>query len=352
MSLEIRSILTKLNPEMPKKRVSMRDIAEVAQVDPSTVSLALRNDPRITPATIDKVKKVAQKLGYRRDPILSSLAANRWHSPRGYTGNQIVWLTPDRDGQEIRLQTHALQKRSQELGYSLSRYRLEEGVNIQRLTRLLYNRNVRGLIVSPPYQKDFFDSFDWEPYCSVAMGMAHGTYYPPTHLVMNNITLKSLQALEKVKQLSIKRIGIVLGWTAGNIFDVMRNGPFAHEQISPTSTHKLSVITLDKKNKGALRDWLKKFKPEVIIGSNDYILAELQKAGTKIPKYIPFCSLSKDRPDNDIAGLYLDKNLLAEKAVELLDSLIHQHQYGLPKNKLVTMVETEWMDGKTLPSEE
>jgi LacI family transcriptional regulator len=42
-------------------------------VSHATVSLALRNDPRISPATKRKVFAAARRLGYRPDPHLAEL---------------------------------------------------------------------------------------------------------------------------------------------------------------------------------------------------------------------------------------------------------------------------------------
>ena len=47
----------------------MRDVARLAgDVHPSTVSLALRNSPNISPAVRAKIHAIAKKIGYRRDP--------------------------------------------------------------------------------------------------------------------------------------------------------------------------------------------------------------------------------------------------------------------------------------------
>ncbi|MGI6786100.1 MAG: LacI family DNA-binding transcriptional regulator [Gleimia sp.] len=49
------------------RKVTMRDVAEKAGVSISTVSLALRNDERITPETRQDIHTLARKMGYQRD---------------------------------------------------------------------------------------------------------------------------------------------------------------------------------------------------------------------------------------------------------------------------------------------
>ena len=57
--------------------VSIKDIAEKAGVSASTVSRALRGDPRISPETIRTVQSLAQKLGYTPSQVARSLVLRR-----------------------------------------------------------------------------------------------------------------------------------------------------------------------------------------------------------------------------------------------------------------------------------
>jgi LacI family transcriptional regulator len=55
---------------MAKNSVStIVDIAQALGVSPSTVSRALKDHPYISQVTKDKVKKMAVKLGYRRNTL-------------------------------------------------------------------------------------------------------------------------------------------------------------------------------------------------------------------------------------------------------------------------------------------
>lgn len=46
------------------KKVTIREVAKLASTSVSTVSLALRNSPKVTPETRNRIKKAAKKLGY------------------------------------------------------------------------------------------------------------------------------------------------------------------------------------------------------------------------------------------------------------------------------------------------
>jgi LacI family transcriptional regulator len=69
------------------ERVGLRDIAGTLNIDVSTVSRALRRDPRVKPETIEAVRHAAQTLGYRPNVAARALKG-------GPTGRVAVLLSP------------------------------------------------------------------------------------------------------------------------------------------------------------------------------------------------------------------------------------------------------------------
>ena len=51
-------------PLWPRKRTTIKDIAKAAEVDPSTVTRALQDSPRVRPATRERIQSLAAELGY------------------------------------------------------------------------------------------------------------------------------------------------------------------------------------------------------------------------------------------------------------------------------------------------
>ena len=86
---------TQVNNTNPGGSVTQRQIAEHLGLHRSTVTLALRDDPRLRPETIARIKEVAAKLGY--DPAYHELARRLSLRHRGIEDlNQVLALViPD-----------------------------------------------------------------------------------------------------------------------------------------------------------------------------------------------------------------------------------------------------------------
>ncbi|MEO1204668.1 MAG: LacI family DNA-binding transcriptional regulator, partial [Pseudomonadota bacterium] len=52
------------NSSWQTRRVTIKDIARAADVDPSTVTRALQDSPRVKPATREKIAALAHEMGY------------------------------------------------------------------------------------------------------------------------------------------------------------------------------------------------------------------------------------------------------------------------------------------------
>src|SRR3954469_21892860 len=63
------------HPQQPEKirRVTIKDVAKIAGVHFTTVSLALRNHPSIPPSTRERVQQAALRIGYSPDPVFAAL---------------------------------------------------------------------------------------------------------------------------------------------------------------------------------------------------------------------------------------------------------------------------------------
>src|SRR5690606_21270407 len=139
---------------MMENSPSMAAIAKRAGVAKSTVSMALRNDPRITVAQRKRIQNVAQKMGYQTNALVAQLMAelrkSRKQKPRAPLDVINIWHTPVESNLEISNTKSWLvgfEERATQLGYSIDRFWINEpGVKPARLAGILEARNVQGVI--------------------------------------------------------------------------------------------------------------------------------------------------------------------------------------------------------------
>src|SRR5437016_2694841 len=81
---------------MSLKRITMVEVARVAKVHQTTVSLALRNDPRLPRETRQRIRKLAEDMGYRPDPMLSALNFYRSSKDTAKTQPAIAFIMRSR----------------------------------------------------------------------------------------------------------------------------------------------------------------------------------------------------------------------------------------------------------------
>lgn len=134
---------------------TIRDVARAAGVGASTVSLALRNDPRLRPATRDHVRKVASEIGYLPNATLSSLMAQVRVGKNSPFQATLGFLNAAEDPailREIptfREWARGAAERARELGYSVDQFWLHDAsCSATRLVEILQARGIRGLIVA------------------------------------------------------------------------------------------------------------------------------------------------------------------------------------------------------------
>lgn len=132
-----------------KQRVGQRDIARECGVDVSTVSLALSGHPRIPEATQARVRAVAERLGYRPDPALASIAASRWQGRRSVAGTMLAFLVDDRKNPEpeLKLYEAGIRRQAELLGYGVTCFSWRDFRGVEGFWRVVRSRGIRGVVV-------------------------------------------------------------------------------------------------------------------------------------------------------------------------------------------------------------
>jgi DNA-binding LacI/PurR family transcriptional regulator len=129
------------------------DIAEALQLSPSTISRALNNGTYVKPETKKRVLEMAEKLGYRRNLMASSLRSNKTHT--------IGLIIPSISMSFHSEVTTTIQNQLYQHGYNLIICQSNDSLPIEKdLANIMFSYRVDALIVACTLQTEDFSHFD------------------------------------------------------------------------------------------------------------------------------------------------------------------------------------------------
>lgn len=350
----------------------MRDVAKAAGVCKTTVAAALTTRTSISPATRKRVLEAAKKLGYKPDPLLSSLARNRWKTIQTKATYAMAFIVSSSLQLRDSLWDLAFQearKEADKLGYALERYNVQDYDSAEHLGRILHARGVRGLLISYLFRLPPQPDFDWNMFSAISLG--EGPYTPPIHRVNVAYFQDSLSAWKKTIDAGYRKIGGVLQIHEPVLGDdSQRMGALANaQQLYLQPSERIPPFfygTTDLENPMPIKElsgkyeewftqfsqWFEKYQPEAIIASNPLAAWWVQRLGKQIPNDVAFVTLEKGRNDartDKFAGFFSAKQEFSKIAIPVLDMLVQTNQTGLPENIQCICYFEKWQSGASLP---
>jgi len=331
----------------------MKTIAAEAKVSVMTVSLALRNFPRISAETRKMVMDIAAKQGYRPNPMVANLMTHiRSSRPIPYQAN-LAYLTafdaPNswKKHPVAELAYEGICHRAQDLGFLIDTFWLNEPrLNCQRLSQMLKSRNIHGVIVAPLPKAASLDHLDWSQWSSVALGysMLSPRINVVTHHQFHGISL----ILRKLEEKGYTRIGLVIEQEVDDKVDRTFSSCMAGHQLRIPERDRVPPYfqSLDPKTLGA---WLKRYKPQVVIG-HDGLVHNLDILGLSSPRDISVALLAAPLERSPhLSGLNQNWSMVGAAAVDTVVAQIYRNEPGIPKLPQTVMLEGSWFEGTSTP---
>jgi DNA-binding LacI/PurR family transcriptional regulator len=341
---------------MPGKP-TLQDVAAAAGVHRTTVSLALRDHPRIPAETRERVKAASARLGYQVNPLVAALMqARRAGRPVKHVSLAYVTNYPTRYGWKPVHHDRpdffpGAVARARELGYKLEDFWLAEpGMTSARFCDILATRGIHGLIIGrlPPGQSSL--ELDWSRFSCVSLGMTLRS--PVLHHVTENHFDTVWQAMQRCLDRGYRRVGFVFSEAndSPRVGDRWL-GAFLRQQLSFPARDRVPPCPAVPANPVAFAQWFRRTRPDALIATHARpVMAWLRKLGVSVPRDVGIIDL-EDHPQLDSAGMRYDPGRIGALAVEMLVGLLHRNETGVPAaNQHEVLLTGEWSDGRTLPS--
>ncbi|WP_404424303.1 LacI family DNA-binding transcriptional regulator [Nibricoccus sp. IMCC34717] len=339
-------------------RVSLRDLARRAGVHVSTVSLALRGHPKISEATRQRIRALAEKLGYVRDPSLDALIAYRNEKLRPEFRDVFAYVTSWGDTLEAaphhRLFIAGARERARLLGYRLDFFSLREpGMSAARLSNLLKARGIRGLIISTFQDPEDRLELEWSEFSAVRVELQ--PRWPPLHSICVDHASVVREAVRRVVEFGYKRPGFVLAENWNAAVDGHWLMGYQWAQLSCVQPeHRIPAFEYYGLHHGTRRryrfkGWFEAHRPDVLLGPSAPVFERLADLGLEVPRDVAFADCFLEEPRAGIAGVVHPLAEVGALAVDTLAGLLLQNVRGIPPQQVSTSVVGRWVDGASCP---
>ena len=327
------------------------------------VSLALRNHASVSKKRRTEIRAVAKRLKYSPDPALSALAAYRQaHYPKP-TATPIAWISNysthnfwNQPGSFVEQYFQGATQRAKEIGYHLEHFWLAEpGMTPQRLSKILYSRGISGILLTPQRSSFAHLNMDWDKFCAVTFGYTLAR--PRLHITTTNHYRSMGMVVRKLRSLGYRRIGLMLYSIhdkriihfpyAAYLMEMLRVPAELHipaffegENFQNTEEEKLK--------------WYRTYRPEVVISSNGTALdGVILREGLRCPEDIGLVSLGTsdqraNKSDRILSGTDENFQAVGVAAIDLLVTLMHRNERGVPTTPRTVLIDSKWVQGTTV----
>lgn len=373
------------------KSISLREVARLAGVSPATVSLAMKESPRLAQATKERIREIAKEQGYRPNPRLSRILTETVTSRYDKRGGLIYLIITRYTRQSWNPKNPwflAMSNRCHELGYTLEPFWIfEPGLTPARANKIMYSRGVDGLIIHPPaYSLRSGESLtlpiDWEKFCVVEIDDVITD--PVLHHVRHDHLSGIWLALQEMEVLGYRRIGLCLPpnvdfathhrWTAG----------YSYWSDIRGLSSPIRAPLFYNGDPRTLRSWVKSNRLDAVIGPSRETLNAMREGGLRVPEQVAFVALdvefsamavgkpgdpflahdpaakSNEFPisvgsveqlpaEAPMAGVFQCRLEQYSLAADMLASLIARGALGVPSLSSSWILAGKWQPGATCP---
>ncbi|EIP99166.1 transcriptional regulator [Opitutaceae bacterium TAV1] len=339
----------------PSYPVTTASLAQEAGVSQSTVSLALRNDPRVRESTRLRIQALADERGYVPDPALSALVAYRARTRKAGDFGKIAVLH-DFDRKEsgfpvpLRQQVAGMRERARHLGYDVELFRVyPDQSGSMRLSSVLHARGIRGLVLLALRMPTLF--MRWEHFSAVVIGeyfseprLNHVNHHQGT--ILNTI-------YAELRSLGYRRIGFCnIGISEERKHHIYLGTYLKCLWLDGIPVEDSPPLFYDEAADWSPVPWIRRHKFDAVMTM--FPMAFLEKLkGTRyrVPQNLGLAGYSVPLQGSEYpcSGYAIDHHRMGAAAVDMVQSMIHQGRRGVPReNELSDLyIRGQWVHGKT-----
>jgi len=330
--------------------VTMADLARHVGLSVATVSRALRHHPALPSATCDAVRRAAQEMGYRPNPMIGALMSQlRQRRPRALVNLACLYAEESASNlvqAEQAIVTGFLAEAGR-LGYHAEAERWAPAASAEAaFVRRWRARNVRGVFLLN-LRADHGLALPWTEFSWVVAGNMAGA--PALHRVGNEIHQLVKLALEQALRLGCRRPALAVPLAGGLRQGLRWAGAFYGNSLDLLPDSDEPLIYRDAWEEAAFRRWLRAVKPDAVLALTDDALVWLERAvpaGGPKPRFI---HLAANSSRLKVPGVCQDFTAVGAAAAQMLDGQLRRNERGIPAEPTTLTVAGRWRPNPDFP---
>ncbi|MDI1249175.1 MAG: LacI family DNA-binding transcriptional regulator [Lacunisphaera sp.] len=336
--------------------VTQQDVARETGLSQTAVSLALRKSPEVSPATIRRVQAAAKRLGYRPDPLISALMAQRQHRGKKAYRAKIAFLTAFPQREEWRQSAYAAGclagalRAATERGYLCEPVWLREpGITGPRLSSILWTQNVQGLLFAPLPVDYPPITIDWTKFAAISLD--YSLARPVLSRVVDDHAYGIERVLAEISRRGYRRPGLVLRASQDVRTHHSRLGVFlVHRRLqSEWCDVPPLILPEDRWDADLFARWVKRESPDVVLTEEFELPITARALGLRVPRDLGIAFFHKEHPARSLSGLQINSMQVGATAAHILIRMIETNERGEATVPTTTLVQSfTWHDGRTL----
>lgn len=334
-------------------------IAKQLGVTQATVSMALRNHPRVSLEMRERVQKMARELGYRPNPYVTSLMTTirEGRSPQDFgciavlvdEVSEQAWLDWHRETYSANYEGY--RKEANQHGYHVECFCLRApNSSPESVDRRLRARGIQGLILAAPRLSHKWPelNFRWENYAAVAVSQTWRQ--PAVNRVSTYHTQSMVMCYHAMLARGCRRIGFCQP-TLSHVHEIpslwMAGYLMSQWEFSDLPKLEPFVGTVHDTSEEEFRRWFKRWKPDALITAIGDEAPRLAAMGIPCHRQdgrgVQISCLNRSR-DSLFPGIDECHEALGRKASEIVINQLMRNNVGFPEHPTEILVPGKWID--------
>ena len=343
-------------PHTQMKTVRMAEIAQRLGVASSTISRALRNDPRISFDLRKRVRTLADELGYQPNPLVSALMAIRRRRGSGGAvdvialvtnyGGRKDWRTKD----VCRWEFQGIERRASELGFRIEIFALADyRGEMLKLQATLRARAIRGVLLGFSREEKPNTIFNCTDFSVAALS----GYFPEVVADRANFHgfFNVQLALDQLYQHGYRRPTLIAPALNNRISNNLWSAAFLDWQRRlPKKDRCEPFIPRENVDAAEFSDWLYRNEPDSLLVYKFPVRKLLESRGVRVPQDIGLAYLYRTSDEmGSAAGIDGNLDVVGSAAFDLVVERLHANATGTSIHPKEVLITGTWREGPTLP---